>query len=136
MPDFTYETANASTLSRAQLRGQIITILFAHSQSTDRVREFSALNLGADVTKILVPLDQGAPEQTPVCIANEPTVPQLFAGYRDGDAAKLDGVALIVDAAGFLRSMQPSASVSVGLIDDIRTRPALPRSTMGRMHHH
>jgi putative copper resistance protein D len=136
VPDFACETANALTLSTAQLRGQIITILFAHSRSTDRVREFSALNLGADVTKVLVPLDQAASDRTPVCIAHEPAVPLLFAGYRDGDVAALDGVALIVDAAGFLRSMQPSASVSVGLIDDIRNRPALPRSTMGRMHHH
>jgi putative copper resistance protein D len=136
VPDFTCEAANASTLSTAQLRGQVIYILFANSRSADRVREFAALDLGGGVTKILVPLDPAVLDDMPVCIAREPVVPLVLATYQDGDVAELDGTALIVDAAGFLRSMQPSPSALLSLIDAIRKRPALPRSTNARMHHH
>jgi putative copper resistance protein D len=136
VPDFTCEAADASTLSTAQLRGQVIYILFANSRSADRVREFAALDLGGSITKILVPLDPAVLEDTPVCIAREPVVPLVLATYQDGDVAKLDGTALIVDTAGFLRSMQPSPSAPLSLIDAIRKRPALPRSTNARMHHH
>jgi hypothetical protein len=44
---------------------------------------------------------------------------------------------LIVDAAGYLRSMQRSPPPSAAeLIKTIREKPALPRSAIARMHSH
>ena len=72
-----------------------------------------------------------------MCVAREPAVPALFARYRDGEAAQLDGTIFIVDAAGFLRSMQRSPpDVAASLIRQIRGTPALARSTIARMHSH
>ncbi len=112
-------------------------ILFAGSPAADRVRQFADLDLGNDVTKILVPLDPAGAWDLPVCVAREPGVPEAFAAYRGGDAAQLDGTVLIVDAAGYLRSMQRSPPPSVAeLIKTIREKPALPRSAIARMHSH
>ena len=47
IPHFACEVANASTLSTAQLRGQIIYILFASSRSPVPAREVAALDLAA-----------------------------------------------------------------------------------------
>jgi mono/diheme cytochrome c family protein len=138
LPNFTCEAAGGATWSTSQLRGRIVYILFARSPSPERIRELAQLDLGGDATKILVPGDdRSASDGSSVCVARAPAIAQFFAGYRGGDLDQLDGTALVVDPAGFLRAMlRPHALPSPALIREIRQRPALPRSTSASLHHH
>jgi mono/diheme cytochrome c family protein len=138
IPNFSCEGANGSTSSTSQLRGRIIYILLERSPSPDRVRELARLDLGGDAVNILTPLDdRTAPADPGICVARDPAVAAVFASYRGGDLDQLDGTALVVDGAGYLRAMlRPQVRPSPALIDEIRARPALPRSTSARVHTH
>jgi hypothetical protein len=138
VPSFTCEGANGSTLSTLQLRGRLVYILFAQSPSPGRVDELARLNLGPDATKVLVTLDgKSLPTAADLCIARDASVGAVFAGYRGGDPRQLDGTVFVVDAAGFIRGMQRSHAVpSPAMMQEIRERSALPRSTVASMHSH
>jgi putative copper resistance protein D len=144
VPDFSCEVPDGSTISIAQLRGRIIYLMFAQPRSADRVRQMATLELGSDVAKIMVALGSAMTEDVSVCVVRDAAAENVFAMYRDGDVAHLDGTELIVDAAGLLRAIvqvrsDPSwdnPDTLKRLIDDIRRRAALPRSRIPHAHHH
>jgi hypothetical protein len=104
-PDFSAECPDGSTVSIKQLRGRIIHVVFAGARSEGRLRSLTGLNLGSDVTNIVVWIDASIARPVAMCAVVDPAVSETFAVYRDSDAGQLEGTEFLVGPAGELRSM-------------------------------
>jgi hypothetical protein len=132
-PTFTCEAADGSSLWTGDLAGRVLYVLF--SASDDRAREFAWADLGDDINKILVPLGADVAQDMPLCFARDPTVPLVFGRYLAEGPQALDGVALIVDAAGYIRSLRPARfAADAALIRRLLKLPPAARAAPG--HHH
>jgi len=144
MPDFSADCPDGSVLSIDQLRGRIVHLVFASTQSRERVRQLSAIEPASDVIRIVAALDASVADDVPLCVARDPEVVVAFSLYRGGTVEEIDGTEFIVDAAGLLRSMwypgsgpgwsEPAALAS--RIEEVRRMVAPPWSASPHVHGH
>ncbi len=144
MPDFSADCPDGSVLSIDQLRGRIVHLVFASTQSRERVRQLSAIEPASDVIRIVAALDASVADDVPLCVARDPEVVVAFSLYRGGTVEEIDGTEFLVDAAGLLRSMwypgsgpgwsEPAALAS--RIEEVRRMVAPPWSASPHVHGH
>ena len=122
------------TISLDDLRGRIIHLVLAGPQFAERRHQLAKLDLGSDVTTIVVPLDAPTTANTTVCVADDPDVIKAFALYRGRDPGQMERTDFLVDAAGSLHSIWypginwNDADMLKRRIEEIRQAPAPPRS--------
>jgi len=133
-PEFSAACPNGSTISLGDLRGRIIHLVLAGSRSAEHQRQLPKLDLGKDVTTIIIPLDASTAVDTTVCVATDPDVIKAFALYRNRDAGQLERTEMLVDAFGSLHSIWypgidwNDTDMLKRRIEEIRQTPASPRS--------
>jgi len=133
-PGFSARCPNGSTISLDDLRGRIIHLVLAGPQFAERRHQLAKLDLGSDVTTIVVPLDAPTTANTTVCVADDPDVIKAFALYRGRDPGQMERTDFLVDAAGSLHSIWypginwNDADMLKRRIEEIRRTPASPRS--------
>jgi hypothetical protein len=133
MPDFSADCPDGSVLSIDQLRGRIVHLVFASTQSRERVRQLSAIEPASDVIRIVAALDASVADDVPLCVVRDPEVVVAFSLYRGGTVEEIDGTEFLVDAAGCGRCgirAQVPAGASLLL-----WRAALRRSGERSLHH-
>jgi putative copper resistance protein D len=144
MPNFSADCPDGSVLSIDQLRGRIVHLVFASTQSRERVRQLAAIEPATDVIRIVAALDASVAEDVPLCVARDPEVVVAFSLYRGGAVEAMDDTEFLIDAAGLLRSMwypgsgpgwsEPAALPS--RIEEVRRTIASPWSASSHVHGH
>ena len=142
MPSFSIECADGSVVSVAELKGQVLHLVFAGAQATDRLQALAGFEAN-DVKRILVA--PSSPSNTAsTCIASAPDVLQVLALYRGASSDTSLPTEWLVDAAGSLRAIwYPGNGESWSdpatlkhRLDDIKRIRAVARATGGHVHHH
>lgn len=103
-PNFAARCPNGSTISLADQRGRVIHLVLAGRDSRF-ADPLARLDLGRDVTTIVVPLEASAAADKTACVADDPDVIKAFALYRGRDARLAERMDFLVDAAGLLHSI-------------------------------
>src|SRR5712691_2996972 len=104
-PDFSAECPNGSTIALNELRGGIVHLVLAGARFAERQRQLAELDLGKDVTTIVVPLEARTAKDMSVCVAVDPDVIKAFALYRGRGGGELQRTELLIDASGLLHSI-------------------------------
>jgi hypothetical protein len=104
-PNFMSECADGSTLALQDLRGRIVHIMLAGSLSAPRLQQLAELDLGGDVSTLVLAHDMPAAISAPFCTSRAPEAIEAYALYRGVRGAKADGTEFLVDAAGRLRAV-------------------------------
>jgi hypothetical protein len=104
-PDFSAECPHGSTPSIRDLRGRIVHVVLAGPAAVERLRRLSTLEPRNDVTTVAVALDPSSAKDVALCVVRDPDVVTTFALYAGRDETDVDGIELLVDAAGQLRSI-------------------------------
>ena len=104
-PDFAIQCPDGTVTALRQLGGPIVHLVFAGPQSQARLAALSRLDLGGDVTTVIVPL--GSPEDAtrPFCTAAETGMAEAYALYTPGRGQSLAGDEFLIDAKGWLRGV-------------------------------
>jgi hypothetical protein len=132
-PTFTCEASEGSSVSTGDLAGRVLYVLF--SASDDQARELAWADLGEDVDKILVPLGPDVAQDMPLCFARDPAVPLVLGRYLAGGPQALDGIGLVVDTAGYIRSLrQASFAADAALIRRLRRLPPVAPAAPAHRH--
>jgi putative copper export protein/mono/diheme cytochrome c family protein len=142
MPAFSIECADESVVSVAELKGQVLHLVFAGPQVADRLQALAGVKAN-DLKRILA-AQSGPPATTSTCIAGNPNVLQVLALYRGASADTPLATEWLVDAAGSLRAIwYPGDGESWNdpitlkhRLDDIRRIFAVARAAGGHAHHH
>ena len=142
VPAFSIECPDGSVLSINELKGQVLHLVFAGAQATDRLQALAGFEAN-DVKRILVAPSR--PSNTAsTCIASAPDVLQVLALYRGASSDASLPTEWLVDAAGSLRviwypgngeSWRDPATLKLRL-DDIKRIRAVARAAGGHVHHH
>ncbi len=143
-PDFAIQCPDGTITALRQLGGHIVHLIFAGPQAEARLSALSRLDLGGDVTTVIVPL--GSPEAATsiFCTAAETGMTEAYGLYPPGRGESLAGDEFLIDAKGWLRGVW-LPRMGAGWSDDrtlkrvleeIRANPILasPRAT-GHVHH-
>ena len=142
MPSFSVECADGSVVSVAELKGQVLHLVFAGAQAIDRLQALARFEANG-VKRILVA--PSSPSNTAsTCIASDPDVLQVLALYRGASSDTSLPTEWLVDAAGSLRAIwHPGSGESwrdpatlKHRLDDIKRIRAVARATGGHAHHH
>ena len=142
MPAFSIECADGSVVSVAELKGQVLHLIFAGAQAIDRLHALARFEANG-VKRILVA--PSSPSNTAsTCIASDPDVLQVLALYRGASSDASLPTEWLLDAAGSLRAIwYPGSGDSWSdpatlkhRLDDIKRIRAVPRATGGHAHHH
>ena len=142
VPAFSIECPDGSVLSINELKGQVLHLVIAGAQATDRLRALARFEAN-DVKRILVA--PSSPSRTAsTCIASDSDVLQVLALYRGASSDISLVTEWLVDAAGSLRAIWypgngESWNVSATLkhrLDDIKHIPAVARAAGGHVHNH
>ena len=134
-PDFSAKCPNGSTVS---LQGRIVRLVLAGSRSAEHRRQLAELDLGNDVTTIVVPFDALAAQDMTVCAAADPDVSKAFALYRGHDAGQTERTEFLVDASGSLHSIWypginwDDTDMLKRRIEEIRRTPASLRASLAK----
>ncbi len=143
-PDFAIQCPDSTVTALRQLGGPLVHLVFAGPQSTARLTALSRLDLGGDVTTVIVNLGSPKAATRPFCTAAEAGMAEAYALYPPGRGQSLAGDEFLIDAKGWLRGVWlPRAGA--GWSDDrtlrrdleeIRANPILasPRAS-GHVHH-
>jgi putative copper export protein/mono/diheme cytochrome c family protein len=142
MPAFSIECADGSVVSVAELKGQVLHLVFAGAQSADRLHALAAFEANEVKRVVVAPLSPSNTGST--CIASDPHVLQVLALYRSASADASLPTEWLIDAAGSLRAIWypgngESWSDPAALkhrLDDIRRIPAVARAAGWHAHHH
>ena len=142
MPAFSIECPDGSVVSIGELKGQVLHLVFAGPQATDRLQALAGLEAN-DVKRVLV-APSGPSGTASTCIASDPNVLRVFALYRGMVADAPLPTEWLVDAAGSLRAIWyvgngeswSDRQTLKRRLDDIRRIPAVARAAGGHAHHH
>ena len=142
MPALSIECADGSVVSTGELKGQVLHLVFAGAQATDRLQALAGLEAN-DVKRVLVA--PSSPSSTAsTCIASDPHLLRVLALYRGASADTPLPTEWFVDAAGSLRAIwYPGNGESWNdpamlkhRLDDIKRIPTVARAAGGHAHHH
>ena len=143
-PAFSIECPDGSVVSISELKGQVLHLVFAGAQATDRLQGLAGLEAN-DVKRVLVaPSAPSASGTASTCIASDHHLLQVLAQYRGASVDTPLPTEWLVDIAGSLRavwypgngeSWNASATLKRRL-DDIKRFPAVARIAGGHGHHH
>ncbi len=143
-PDFAIQCPDGTITALRQFGGHIVHLVFAGPQSDARLVALSRLDLGRDVTTVIVPLGVLEAATRPFCTAAETGMAEAYALYPPGRGQSLAGDEFLIDAKGWLRGVWlPRAGAgwsddkTLGrALDEIRANPILvsPRPA-GHVHH-
>jgi putative copper export protein/mono/diheme cytochrome c family protein len=130
MPDFTLDCPDGTSPAISELRGRVLHIVFAGTKSRERLAEL-------EPAAIVVRLDSPEASEKPFCNSDDPDIPRVFSFYLGIPSDRLDGVELLVDESGLLRSswhpgLVPEwtdPKVFANLVARIRRGPFGPRTT-------
>jgi hypothetical protein len=144
MPALSIECADGSVVSTGELKGQVLHLVFAGAQATDRLQALAGLEAN-DVKRVLVaPSAPSGSGTASTCIASDPHLLQVLALYRGASAGAVLPTEWLVDSAGSLRAIwYPGNGESWNdpatlkhRLDDIKRIPAVARAAGGHAHHH
>ena len=102
-PAFSIECPDGSVVSIGELKGQVLHLVFAGPQATDRLQAVAGPEAN-DVMRVLV-ARSGSSSTASTCIASDPNVLQVLALYRGAVADTPLPTEWLVDAAGSLRTI-------------------------------
>ena len=141
-PAFSIECADGSVVSVAELKGQVLHLIFAGAQAIDRLQ--ALVGFEANGVKLILVAPSSPSNTASTCIASDPDVLQVLALYRGASSDTSLPTEWLVDAAGSLRAIWhlgsgESWSEPATLkhrLDDIKRIRAVARATGGHAHHH
>jgi putative copper export protein/mono/diheme cytochrome c family protein len=142
VPAFSIECPDGSVLSINELKGQVLHLVFAGAQATDRLQALAGFEANGVKRILVLPSNPSNTDST--CIASEPDVLQMLALYRGASSDTSLPTEWLVDAVGSLRaiwypgngeSWHASATLKQRL-DDIKRIPAVARAAGEHAHHH
>ena len=103
-PDFTLQCPKGSSPSLATLRGRVVHIIVAGSDTAVRIRGLANTALPGPLTVVVAP-DAGLAEKLGLCATNDPDVAKTLSIYRGVPANQLNDTEFLIDTSGWLRAM-------------------------------
>jgi putative copper export protein/mono/diheme cytochrome c family protein len=143
-PDISFECPDGSTISIRDLQGRPVRLLLGGSRVADRLQRPPAVSPGDLFTAFIVG-DISFDDRLPICLNRDATAISALALYAGRDEADVDGIEILIDQAGELRSIwypkqrRPDWNdpvVFARILDDLKKVPSSAGRTAPPVHSH
>jgi mono/diheme cytochrome c family protein len=143
-PDFSLECPDGSTSSIRDLQGRPVLLVLGGSVNSDQLQRLSTLGSRSAVT-VVVAGDISLGSNLPFCASRDASVVTALALYAGRVDADVDGIELLVDGAGQLRSIwypkqrRPDwnePAVFKQVVDKLKDAPPSGRTAAQHTHMH
>jgi copper resistance protein D len=132
-PDFVADCPDGSTIALRELRGSIVHLVMAGSQSMERLHALAHGDHVHDLATVVIATDNVAVNGVHLCLTREADVLAAFALYRGKPPAESQGTEFLIDATGALRAMwYPGQSPAWSDNGALSRKIAEIRATTGR----
>jgi len=102
VPTFSVECPDGTDVSVDDFRGKILHLVFAASDSGQRLQQLYHLTPAVPMTTIVV-ADRNSDDTSPFCSTRDPDVASAFAVYRGAD--EMEGTEFLIDSSTWLRAI-------------------------------